>query len=216
MKFSNMIKDLKILEHTYKFIVVDKYIIFEIFNFNFVKSSYQRLSLLEKQKYLKGSKPFTDYNKLYTTTNKTNKLLGYNTKVYNLKSLNVLHELFLSYIVIFLIKKYNYNYSEIIPNRISKTFWSEHIPDLLIKNQNETIYIEYERTSKNIDRLENNMIRNNLSCDKQIWICENRYIYTHVVKNFENYNINGIAFTKDEVIEFLRKECNDENYRINF
>ncbi len=213
----NIVNEYELIEYIYNFLVVDKYIIYEIFGYKNVRTAYKRLLNLEKKKMIYGRKPFTEKNKIYTTTLKANKLLNSKTRLYKItNSYNILHELFLSYIVIFFIKKYKYSYSDIIPNRISKEYWSEHIPDLLINKNDKIIYIEYERTSKRIERIENNIIRNNLSCDEQIWICENNYIYRNVKKTFNEYNIKGIVFKKEEIINYLSKELKDENYRLHF
>ncbi len=212
-----MIKKIKILEYIHNFIVVDKYIIYELFNYKRVHGAYKVLYFLEKNKFLKSSKPFTFYNTIYTTSYKTNNLLSRKNKVYNINnSYNVLHELFLSYIVIFFVKKYNYKYYDLIPNRLCRTFWSEHIPDLLININDEIIYIEYERSSKNIERLEENIIKNNISCDKQIWICENNYIYNNVIKIFKDFNIQGQVLKKEVIIDYLKGKCADENYKLYF
>ncbi|WP_288979316.1 hypothetical protein [uncultured Parvimonas sp.] len=209
--------NLNILKYIYDFVVIDKYILYEIFKYKNTKSAYNKLLYLEKNNLIKGKNIFVNYNKIYTTTRKANRLLNFDTKEYTIKnSYNVLHELFLSYIIIYLVKKHNYSYDDFIPNRISKTYWSEHIPDLLVKKENQIIYIEYERTEKTIDRLENNAIKNNLSCDYHIWICETKYIYNRLMKAKEEFNLNIKCLMKKEITDYLKKECKDENYRLYF
>ena len=93
--------NLNILKYIYDFVVIDKYILYEIFKYKNTKSAYNKLLYLEKNNLIKGKNIFVNYNKIYTTTRKANRLLNFDTKEYTIKnSYNVLHELFFSYIII--------------------------------------------------------------------------------------------------------------------
>lgn len=169
-------KDLLVLEFLFKFRVAGIEEVAILLNRKTI-TAYKRMQKLNNMGLVKSQIHILN-RQIYFLSQQGHNLLMYNSEEINIKKINLLHEIFISKVGVLILRDNDdLELKDIYTERdlftAKEDFFEarkESFPDLYIPKKN--ILIEYERTLKTTERMQNKMKKNfdNYLGAKQMWI----------------------------------------------
>lgn len=138
------------------------------------RTTYRRLKLLEKAKYLKHERVLYGVPALYTLTHKGKMLIGLNKRDSKFRIEQIEHDILCVDMAFHFMKRFQLSISDITGEKelhSLRGFGSrQHVPDLTFTYAQKTFAVEVELSLKAKETLRKNTELNFMNYDNQIWI----------------------------------------------
>jgi len=176
--------------------------------FSSVSACDKRLKILIEAKYLSREKYLYGVPGLYTITHKGRILLGMNKREDKIRVDRITHDIYVIEAVIYFIKKYQLALADILSEKelhINDGFSNrKHHPDFVFIFAGERCAVEIELSPKSKERLEKNIEDNCRNFDKQIWITNDKKVFS-LIGDFARTYANIEILNLEDV--FLSNVC---------
>ena len=198
-------RDLSILKQISKWRFMLSRQIKEIY-FSSQRTCDKRLKILRENGYINRKKILYGVPSLYTLTNQGRALIGLCSKQGRIRIEQILHDIAVVDMAIYFAKTRDIKMDDIITEKQlhSKNGFGggRHHPDFVFEHGGKTYCVECELTTKSKKRLEENIKRNFMEYDNQIWITSKegykiREILQENVKKYPNIDIMILEELRD-------------------
>ena len=167
----------------------------------------RRIKILKEAGYIKGAYKLYGVPALYFATNKAKNVFNLDFVTTDVKVARVVHDIAVVDTAIYFMK--NLNATDI---KSEREFRHEsgfkrngHYPDFICKIDNSTYAVEIELTLKNITAFENNIKKNYIDYDNQVWVVpKGKVKIWDVLEENKNTYSNIQLLSLEEVTDYVK------------
>lgn len=167
----------------------------------------RRIKILKEAGYIKGAYKLYGVPALYFATNKAKNVFNLDFVTTDVKIARIVHDIAVVDTAIYFMKKL-----KVVNIKSEREFRHDsgfkrdgHYPDFICNIASATYAVEIEMTVKNKNVLENNIKKNYLSYDNQVWVVpkDKTKIWTVLEKSKNTYS-NIFLISLEEVISYVK------------
>lgn len=167
----------------------------------------RRIKILKEAGYIKGAYKLYGVPALYFATNKAKNVFNLDFVTSDVKIARIVHDIAVVDTAIYFMKKL-----KVVNIKSEREFRHDsgfkrdgHYPDFICNIGSVTYAVEIEMTVKNKNVLENNIKKNYLSYDNQVWVVpkDKTKIWTVLEKSKNTYS-NIFLISLEEVISYVK------------
>ena len=167
----------------------------------------RRIKILKEAGYIKGAYKLYGVPALYFATNKAKNVFNLDFVTTDVKIARIVHDIAVVDTAIYFMKKL-----KVVNIKSEREFRHDsgfkrdgHYPDFICNIGSTTYAVEIEMTVKNKNVLENNIKKNYLSYDNQVWVVpkDKTKIWTVLEKSKNTYS-NIFLISLEEVISYVK------------
>ena len=167
----------------------------------------RRIKILKEAGYIKGAYKLYGVPALYFATNKAKNVFNLDFVTTDVKIARIVHDIAVVDTAIYFMKKL-----KVVNIKSEREFRHDsgfkrdgHYPDFICNIGSATYSVEIEMTVKNKNVLENNIKKNYLSYDNQVWVVlkDKTKIWTVLEKSKNTYS-NIFLISLEEVISYVK------------
>lgn len=179
-------------------------------DFSSTRTTDRRLKILRENGYIEKQKILYGVSSLYTLSHKGRVLAGVNTKSEKIRLEQIFHNIYVVDSAIYFFKNKIATLEQIVSEKqlhsIAGFSNRKHMPDFIIKSDNETNCVEIELSLKAKSRLQKNIEDNFTEYDKQIWIVPvSEITIRQVLQDSMMLYPNITIIDLEEVNDYVRK-----------
>jgi len=175
--------------------------------FSGARATDRRLKMLIDAGYLKRKKYIYGIPYLYTLPHKGRIIIGANKREDKIRIERITHDIYVLDTLIYLIEKYKLPLNAVESEKelnIKYGFGAKkHHPDFVFSLDNNNYAVEIELSVKSKEQIEQNIRDNYMRFDCQIWIVDNKKVFT-IINNLTNEYSNIEIIRLEEVRDYVR------------